>query len=96
MHENYKTVTRVLKAIGSQSGARIFALLGGVKEMCVSDIAGRTGLSVSATSHQLQRMESAGLVESWRDSRTICYSIKKDPITIGLLKCVKDLLKAHK
>lgn len=87
----YTQPSKVFKVLGSESGIKIFLLLGRVKELCVSDIKRKINLSISATSHQLQKMESAGLVDSKRTGRTVCYIMRKNRITKELLRCAKHL-----
>lgn len=86
---NYKLLSRILKALGSESGIKIFTLLDGAKEMCVTDIAKKIHRSLSATSHQLKKMEATGLVESWRDGRTICYHLGKSHLSKDLAHCIR-------
>lgn len=89
---NIKISCRTLKAISSESGIKIFAALSQVKEMCVSDIARRVKLSISAASHQLHKMESAGLIDSWRDGRTVCFSLGKNKFNSNLANCLRGLI----
>lgn len=84
-----KTASRIFKALGSESGVRIFDLLRRTKELCVSDIAEEVGLSMSATSHQLQKMEALELVESVREGRTICYMLKDNSLNQDIAQCLQ-------
>lgn len=91
MGQEFKIPSRIFKSLCSESGLRIFTFLGRVKEMCVSDIAREVHLSMSAASHQLKRMEAAGLVESVRTGRTICYVFRKSRVNRDLLACLRNL-----
>ena len=90
--KDLKASSRVFRALGSQSGLKIFLLLSRTKELCVSDITERVGLSMSAVSHQLQKMEAAGIVESRQEGRTICYLLCETKLVKDLRECVKNLI----
>ena len=45
-------------------------------DLCVSDIAEYLGSSLSNVSHQLRKLELAGVVEPKREGRMICYRIR--------------------
>jgi len=86
-----KIPTRIIKAISSESGLKIFFLLNRRREMCVTDIASAVGLSISAVSHQLKKMEAAGLVDSRRHGRTICYLFVKQKGIKELVRCLEKI-----
>ncbi|MBI2033863.1 MAG: winged helix-turn-helix transcriptional regulator [Candidatus Liptonbacteria bacterium] len=87
-----KIPAKVFKAVSSECGFKIFYILSLKKELCVSDIADEVGLSMPAISHQLHKMEGAGLVISKRMGRTICYRLKINRLTTDLMKCFRYLL----
>lgn len=93
---NLRTATKIFKILGGESGLKIFMLLGQRKKICVSDISKKIGLSISATSHQLQKIESTGLIDSFRTGRTICYIMKADKISNEVTKCVNQIAKKAK
>ena len=84
--------SKIFRILGSESALKIFFILGLKNEMCVSDMTKEIGLSMPATSHHLQRMESAGLINSRRMSRTICYALKETKLNLELLKCLRRML----
>jgi len=88
MGSNVRNLAKALRVLGSESGMRIFIILSKNKNMCVSDISGRIGLSISATSHKLQQMEASGFVKSFRDGRTICYLFRDTKTNRELSKIV--------
>lgn len=49
-------------------------------ELCVGDLAGIVGMSVSAVSHQLRRMRQLGIVRSRRAGRHIYYALDDEHI----------------
>ena len=50
------------------------------KELCVSEIADKLGMTASAISHQLRILKQGRLVKSRRDGKTIYYSLADDHI----------------
>lgn len=89
---DYKTASKVLGVLRSESALKIVALLGRRRKLCVSEIAREIGLSVSATSHQLSKLESAGLLYSTRSGRTICYFPRRKRVIDELVGCIKRLV----
>ncbi len=49
-------------------------------EMCVCDIAGLLGISISAISHQLRILKQARLVRFRREGKTVFYSLSDDHV----------------
>ena len=62
------------------------------KEYCVSDIASKVNVSLSAASHQLARLEARGIVSCYRKGQKICYQLNKNSLT----KKIKNILEATK
>lgn len=56
----------------------LFALMG--QELCVADIAEKTGSTQSAVSHQLRTLKQAHLVRFTRDGRNVMYSLADDHV----------------
>lgn len=63
--------------------------------LCVSELAKDLGSSLSNTSHQLRKLELAGLIEGVRRGRMICYKILKTRRNELLYTCLIRLLKAQ-
>lgn len=59
------------------------------KRICVNDIAKAVGASSSATSHQLEKIESRGLVNCQRQGNTMCYKIVKGRLADNIEKLLK-------
>lgn len=87
-----KVLIRIFKILSNESGLKIFLLLSRKRELCVSDISKKIGLSISAISHQLQKIEAAGLIDSFRTGRTICYTFRANQLTKDLGKCINDVI----
>lgn len=50
------------------------------KELSVGDIADVVGVSISAVSHTLKRLQEAGMVESRREFHSVYYKLKETPV----------------
>jgi ArsR family transcriptional regulator len=61
--------------------------------LCVSEIAESVGVSQSAVSHQLSKLEARGVVRSFREGQTICYSIADNELTKSLERVMKTFRK---
>lgn len=67
-----------LAALGDPGRFRIFKLLLGHRDICVTDVAAILGLTMSAASQQLRVLERTGLVRKERMGQMICYKIRND------------------
>ncbi len=80
----------IMQLLGDKTRYKIFKLLMSGEEMCVSDIANRLGISVSAVSQHFRSFEIIGLVDKERMGQKICYTIKTDD------KFIKQIAKLTK
>lgn len=77
--------TTVFKLLSDPTRYKILSLLFDAKDgLCVYEIAEAVGISHSATSHQLAKLEARGIVLSFREGQTICYEIRKGELTDNL------------
>jgi DNA-binding transcriptional ArsR family regulator len=84
-----KKAVDILKILSSRTRFKIISLLmQAPKELCVNEISKAIGMSHSATSHQLSKLEDRGIVISNRVGQTICYEIKRSKVTGELLTIV--------
>lgn len=83
----------IFNALGDSSRFKIFQILMGHKDVCVSDIANILDITVSAASQQLRILELVGLVKRARMGQMICYELKKENLPVRL--AVK-LIQAYK
>lgn len=60
------------------------------EDICVNEIAHKIGMTQSATSHQLARLEDKGIVTSFRDGQIVCYKLTKSLLTNQLIKIIKE------
>jgi len=79
---------REFNMVGDPTRLKICYLLCRHKELSVGDIAEVVGVSISAVSHTLRKLQKANMVENRRESRTVYYKLKKSPLT----KIVKNQL----
>jgi len=55
------------------------ALFTAYDDLCVNEIAEMVGISHSATSHQLAKLDAHGIVECYREGQKICYTRAETP-----------------
>jgi len=71
---------REFNMVGDPTRLKICYLLCRHKELSVGEIAEVVGVSVSAVSHTLRKLQKADMVESRREFRTVYYKLKKSPV----------------
>jgi DNA-binding transcriptional ArsR family regulator len=79
-----EAVADTFRSLGDPTRVRILALLAD-EELCVCDVAARTGVSESAVSHQLRLLRGARLVRPRRAGRHVFYALDDQHI-LGLLR----------
>jgi len=67
--------------VGDPTRLKICYLLCRHKELAVGEIAEIIGISISAVSHTLKKLQKVNMVESRRESRAVYYKLKKSPFT---------------
>lgn len=67
-------------AVGDPTRLKICYLLCRHKELSVGEIAEIIGVSISAVSHTLKKLQKVEVVESRRDFRNVYYQLKKSPL----------------
>ena len=87
--ENIVKVTRIFKLLSSPTRLNILKTLFRAKrEMCVNEIAESVGMSHSAISHQLAKLEAKEIVYCERRGKTMCYQIQKNSVTKKIEKAI--------
>lgn len=71
--------------VGDPTRLKICYLLCRHKELSVGEIADIIGVSISAVSHTLKKLQEADIVENRRDFRNVYYQLKKTPF-VKMLK----------
>ncbi|HDR5290718.1 TPA: winged helix-turn-helix transcriptional regulator [Bacillus anthracis] len=88
--EKFQVVTPIFQALGDENRQQIIMLLLENKQMNVTQITDKMGISRPAVSHHLKILRQAELIVADRHGKEIFYSI----IAGEFLKRVKDLLQA--
>ncbi len=66
----------LMQLLGDHTRYRIFRMLSSDEQLCVSEIAERLSITVSAVSQHLRGFEAANIVEKERFGQKVCYSMK--------------------
>ena len=82
-------VSALLRTLGNADRLLLLCELSQA-ELCVSDLADRTGIVQPTLSQQLSVLRAQGLVETRRDGKRIHYSVA-DPNALELLKTLYRL-----
>ncbi len=77
--EELACLADVFRMFGDTTRVRILSALQ-LSELCVCDIAGLLGLTVSAVSHQLRLLKAAGLVTFRREGKSVIYALADDHV----------------
>lgn len=84
---NDNQLTLIFDALGDSGRFRIFQLLIERRDLCVTDVAGVFGISLSAASQQLKILERVGLVQKTRMGQMVCYEINsRNPVVKQIIK----------
>lgn len=75
--------------VGDPTRLKICYLLCRHKELSVGEITEIIGVSISAVSHTLKKLQKAKIVESRRDFRNVYYQLKKS----SLVEILKERLR---
>lgn len=78
--------------VGDPTRLKICYLLCHHKELSVGDIAKIIGVSISAVSHTLKKLQAADIVENRRDFRHVYYQLKKSPFVEILKERLQQLV----
>jgi len=83
---------KVFKILSSKTRFKILSLLlTSKKDVCVKEIAHEIGISHSATSHQLSKLEGLGILKSFRSGQTICYQPKESILTRNITNVLREV-----
>lgn len=79
-----------MQLLGDKTRFKIFKLLISNDELCVTEIAKRLNITVSAVSQHFRNFELLGLVDKKRLGQKICYRLKNNNDLVSkLIKLVK-------
>lgn len=90
LNKNEDRAVRVMQLLGDKTRYKIFKLMMSGDEMCVSEIADKLNISVSAVSQHFRSFEMIGLVDKERMGQKICYSMKEDDALIKKLLLIAE------
>lgn len=81
--EAVASLAEIFKALGDPTRLKLLTALG-QGELCVCDLASLSGISESATSHQLRLLRALRLVRARREGRMVFYRLDDDHV-VGLV-----------
>lgn len=85
-------ITDTFAILADPTRLTILRILFENQEYCVSDITDKVGVSLSAVSHQLARLEAQGVVSCYRRGQKVCYHLQKNSLTSK----IKNILEVTK
>jgi len=85
----------VFAIIADPTRCRIVKLLkeAQAKGQCVYEVADAIGLTHSAASHQLNKMEDLKIVECYREGQTMCYQLSDTDFANDLVRALEIFYK---
>lgn len=83
----------IMQLLGDRTRYKMFKILSSNQELCVSDVANKLDISVSAVSQHFRSFEHLGLVDKLRDGQKICYSLREDDIARELILLIEYAIK---
>lgn len=83
-HRQASGLQGLFKVFANDSRLRLLHALVQAGELCVSDLAGKVGMTHQAVSNQLRRLSDSGILNSRREGLRIYYTIV-DPCVPNLL-----------
>lgn len=81
-----KRLVQCMQLLGDPTRYKLYKLIRSESdEFCVSELAEKLGITVSAVSQHFRSFELIGLVEKKRQGQKICYGLKKDNLFLDEL-----------
>lgn len=91
MAQSYVQSANTFRLLGDPTRLKLLEVLEvGRGKLCVSELAHEIGASLSATSHQLAKLEALGVVEKCRNGKEICYCLVN---SIPITRHIRSLLR---
>ena len=85
-------LANLFRMFGDPTRVRILSALA-VSELCVCHLAVLLGVTVSAVSHQLRLLKTAGLVTCRREGKSIIYALADDHVRTMLQNGMEHVLE---
>ena len=83
--------TAAFRLLSDPTRFRILCLLSKAKNgMCVYEIAEAVGISHSAASHQMSKLEARSVVKCYREGQSICYELQNSEFTKNLIRVMRS------
>jgi len=83
--------TSAFRLLSDPTRFRILCVLSKEKNgMCVYELAEAVGISQSAASHQLSKLEAREIVKCYREGQSICYELHISEFTKNLLRVMRS------
>jgi DNA-binding transcriptional ArsR family regulator len=82
-------IVHAMQLLGDSTRFKMFKLLNSDKDLCVSEMASRLGISPSAVSQHFKSFEMLGLVQKERTGQKICYVFTDDNLVEELRQLTK-------
>jgi ArsR family transcriptional regulator len=97
-NQQLKQITKIIKALSDESRLRIICLLKHRGNICVCEITAIIGLAQPTISSHLKLLESAGLIDSYKDGLWVNYNIRTnlDSFTAELIETLYKSLIVDK
>ncbi len=86
-------LSELFKAFGDSTRLRILFFLFENGEVCVSDLAEKLEMTVSAVSHQLKLLKQRKLIWGRREGKQIMYSLADDHVRLIIEKGLEHVLE---
>ena len=81
--------------LADPSRLRILMCLQDQEEVCVTDLADRTGIGESAVSHALRLLRAYGIVEARREGRRMFYALVDEHVRVLCDATAEHFDRAH-
>ena len=86
--------TTAFKILSDPTRFKMLCLLARTKEgLCVNELADAVGISQSAVSHQLSKLEARGVVASYRKGQMVCYTLQNNSFTQNLVRVMQAFVR---
>lgn len=86
LSKDEKRLVQCMQLLGDPTRYKLYKLVrSDSHELCVSELAEKLGITVSAVSQHFKSFELIGLVEKKRQGQKICYQLRKDNLFLEQL-----------
>ncbi len=95
MHDLRPTLWRTCRVIACETRLKLLWVLFDEEELCVADLARRTGMGAAQASVQLRALNARGLIKSRRVKMRVLYSPEANEAVDDAVKLLEGLRQAH-